>query len=173
MYKCAPAQAKLTLAVATGRAWFFALALGCIFSLGACTTPPGISVLAVDVVEVGSTANQVAIRLQLTNPTKVAIRIDTWNYSVRVREDQVYSGQWVAAITIPPESRLLTAIPAVVPIQNQPGPESPWSIDGSLRYLETSRFSQLLYDLGLNRPSAPFTASGPGMGSGGTIPSAG
>ena len=78
--------------------------------LCACTTPPGISVTTVDVVEVGKTANQIAIRIQLSNPTKVPIRIDTWNYSVRVREEQVYSGQWVAAITIPPESRLLTAI---------------------------------------------------------------
>ena len=173
MSKCACANVKPKSPARSAREWFLALALGFISNLCACTTPPAISVLAVDVVEVGSTANEVAIRLQLTNPTKVAIRIDTWNYTVRVREDQVYSGQWVAAITIPPESRLLTAIPAVVPIQNQPGPESPWSIDGSLRYLETSRFSQLLYDLGLNRPSAPFTASGPGMGSGGTIPSAG
>ncbi len=173
MSKCACANVKPKSPARSARGWFLALALGFISNLCACTTPPAISVLAVDVVEVGNTANEVAIRLQLTNPTKVAIRIDTWNYTVRVREDQVYSGQWVAAITIPPESRLLTAIPAVVPIQNQPGPESPWSIDGSLRYLETSRFSQLLYDLGLNRPSASFTASGPGMGSGGTIPSAG
>ncbi len=128
--------------------------------------------MAVDVVEVGSDTNQVAIRLQLSNPTKVAIRIDTWNYSLRVRNQEVYSGEWVSAITIPPESRLLTAIPAVVPFQSKPGPDSPWSVDGSLLYLEPTRFSQLLYDLGLNRPSTPLKASGPGMGSGGTIPSA-
>lgn len=141
--------------------------------LCACTTPPGISVTTVDVVEVGKTANQIAIRIQLSNPTKAPIRIDTWKYFVRVRNDQVYSGEWVASITIPPESRLLTAIPAVVPLQSQPGPDSPWSIDGTLRYLEPTRFSQLLYDLGLSRPAASFNASGAGMGSGGTIPSAG
>ena len=158
---------------AFSKMWTFTSIAGAIWLLCACTTPPGISVTTVDVVEVGSTANQVAIRVQLSNPTKVAIRIDTWKYSVRVRDEQVYSGEWVASITIPPESRLLTAIPAVVPLQSQPGPDSPWSVDGSLRYLETTRFSKLLFDLGLNRPSAPFTASGAGMGSGGTIPSAG
>ncbi|MSR33668.1 MAG: hypothetical protein EXS12_02530 [Phycisphaerales bacterium] len=121
----------------------------------------------------GSTDNEVAIRIQLSNPTKVSIRIDTWKYSIRVRNKEVYSGEWVSAITIPPESRLLTAIPAVVPIQSQPGPDSPWSVEGSLLFLETTRFSQLLYDLGLKRPTTLFSASGPGMGSGGTIPSAG
>ncbi|MCE9619385.1 MAG: hypothetical protein K8R92_05715 [Planctomycetes bacterium] len=141
--------------------------------LTACTTPPGISVTGVDVVEVGTNSNEVAIRLQMSNPTKVPIRIDTWSYSIRVRNESVYSGEWVAAVTIPPESRLITAIPAVVPVKSRPGPDSPWSVSGSVQYLETSRFSQLLYDLGLNRPSTSFSSSGSGMGSGGSIPSAG
>ncbi len=139
----------------------------------ACTTPPGVSISAVDVVEVGSGTSEVAIRFQLTNSTAVPIRIDTWEYTLRVRGQQVYSGEWVAAITIPPESRLLTAIPAVVPAASRPGPDSPWGVSGSVHYLETSRFSQLLFDLGLNRPSTSFSSTGAGMGSGGTIPSAG
>jgi hypothetical protein len=150
--------------------WF--LALLPVTGLGACTTPPAIRVLAVDVVEIGKETSEVAVRLEVANPTGLPIRIDTWQYGVDVRGRRVYSGEWVAAITVPAESRILTAIPAVVPNADSPGPDAAWRIDGSIRYLEPSRFSQLLYDLGLNRPSAGFSGDGTKMGSGGTIPSA-
>lgn len=138
----------------------------------ACGTPPGIRVTGVDVVEVGKDTSELAVRLEVQNTTGAPIRIDTWQYGLDVRGQRVYSGEWVAAITVPPESRILTAIPAVVPNANAPAADAAWHIDGSIRYLEPSRFSQLLYDLGLNRPSAGFSGNGAKMGSGGTIPSA-
>jgi len=131
------------------RAILWILALLPLAGLGGCSTPPAIRVLAVDVVEIGKDTSEVAVRLEVANPTGLPIRIDTWQYS-----------------------RILTAIPAVVPNGDSPGPDAAWRIDGSIRYLEPSRFSQLLFDLGLNRPSAGFSGSGSKMGSGGTIPSA-
>jgi hypothetical protein len=154
------------------RAILWILSLLPLTGLMACTTPPAIRVIAVDVVEIGKETSEVAVRLEVANPTGVPIRIDTWEYGFDVRGQRVYSGEWVAAITVPAESRILTAIPAVIPNGASPGPEAAWRIDGSIRYLEPSRFSQLLYDLGLNRPSAGFSGDGPKMGSGGTIPSA-
>ena len=173
MPRCVPRAINLSVLPRAAGRLIFPLFTAAILLLSACTTPPGITVTAVDVVEVGDTDTQVAIRVLLSNSTKVSIRIDTWKYSIRVRNNQVYSGEWVSAITIPPESRLLTAIPAVIALPNQPGSDSPWSVDGTVRYLEPTRFSQLLYDLGLSRPTASFNSSGAGMGSGGTIPSAG
>ena len=173
MPKCVRQAINLSFLRRTAEWLTLPLLSAVILLVSACTTPPGITVTAVDVVEVSETDTQVAIRVLLSNSTKVSIRIDTWTYSIRVRNNLVYSGEWVSAITIPPESRLLTAIPAVIPLQSQPGPDSPWSVDGTLRYLEPTRFSQLLYDLGLSRPTASFNSSGAGMGSGGTIPSAG
>lgn len=140
--------------------------------LAACSTPPGIRVTGVDVVETGASTSEVAVRLEIQNPTGAPIRLDTWDYTLSVRGQQVYAGQWVAAITIPPESRVLTAIPAVVPAASNPGPDAGWRVGGSIRYLEPARFSQMLYDIGLNRPSTSFGGDGAAMGKGGSVPSA-
>ena len=141
--------------------------------LSACTTAPVINVTALDVVERGESTSEVAVRLEIQNLTGVPVRLDTWDYSLQVAGRGVYSGQWVAAITIPPESRVLTAIPAVVKNADLPGPAASWSVNGWIRYLEPTRFSQLLFDLGLNRPSALFGGRGTSVGSGGSVPSAG
>jgi hypothetical protein len=142
-------------------------------ALAGCGTPPGIRVTGVDVVERGESSCQVAVRLEIQNPTGAPIRLDTWDYSLQVRGRTVYSGVWVAAITVPAESRILTAIPAVVPLTDAPGADAAWSVGGWIRYLEPTRFSQMLFDLGLNRPSTLFDGRGQGMGQGGSVPSAG
>ncbi|MEY4826548.1 MAG: hypothetical protein RLZZ288_99 [Planctomycetota bacterium] len=139
----------------------------------ACGTPPQISVIGVDVVEKGATTSELAVRLEIQNLTGEPIRLDTWEYNLRMQGQGVYSGQWVAAITIPAESRVLTAIPAVVNNGDLPTTDASWNVDGWIRYLEPTRFSQLLYDLGLNRPSTNFSGRGDKIGSGGSVPSAG
>lgn len=148
------------------------LALATTLLATACSTPPAIRVTGVDVVETGASGCEVAVRMEIVNPTGAPIRLDTWDYSLSVRGQQVYSGQWVASITIPPESRVLTAIPAVVPAASNPGPDAAWRVGGWIRYLEPARFSQMLYDIGLNRPSTSFGGDGATMGKGGSVPSA-
>lgn len=148
------------------------LALAAATLTAACSTPPAIRVTGVDVVEVGASTCELAVRMEIQNPTGAPIRLDTWDYTLSVRGQQVYEGQWVAAITIPPESRVLTAIPAVVPSTMNPGPDAGWRVGGWIRYLEPARFSQMLYDIGLNRPSTTFGGDGATMGKGGSVPSA-
>ncbi len=138
-----------------------------------CSTPPGIRVTGVDVVESGESTLELAVRLELQNPTGYPIRIDTWDYNFQLSGQQVYSGVWVASITIPPESRVLTAIPAVVPRSSVTGPAADWNVAGWIRYLEPTRFSQMMYDIGLNRPTTTFGGTGSTVGSGGSVPSAG
>lgn len=149
------------------------LCLGALASAAACTTPPVISVIGMDVVERGESTSEVAVRLEIQNLTGEPVRLDTWDYSLQVQGRGVYTGQWVAAITIPPESRVLTAIPAVVKNAELPAPNAAWSVNGWIRYLEPTRFSQLLFDLGLNRPSTTFGGRGEKVGEGGSVPSAG
>lgn len=139
----------------------------------ACGTPPMISVTGVDVVEKGESTSELAVRLEIQNLTGEPIRLDTWEYSLQMGGQGVYAGQWVAAITIPAESRVLTAIPAVVKNADLPPSDASWNVNGWIRYLEPTRFSQMLYDLGLNRPSTSFGGRGDKMGSGGSVPSAG
>ena len=148
------------------------LATSALALLAGCSTPPAIRVTAVDVVEVGASTSELAVRMEIQNPTGAPIRLDTWDYTLSVRGQQVYAGQWVASITIPPESRVLTAIPAVIPNAANPGPDAAWRVGGSIRYLEPARFSQMLYDIGLNRPSTGFGGDGAAMGKGGSVPSA-
>lgn len=139
----------------------------------ACGAPPVISVTGVDVVERGATTSELAVRLEIQNLTGEPIRLDTWEYNLQLRGQGVYAGQWVAAITIPAESRVLTAIPAVVQNTDLPAADASWNVGGWIRYLEPTRFSQMLYDLGLNRPSTSFGGRGDTIGSGGSVPSAG
>jgi hypothetical protein len=141
-------------------------------AIAGCSTPPGIRVTGVDVVEVGADSSEVAVRLEIQNTTGEPIRLDTWDYTLDVRGQRAYSGVWVAAITVPPESRILTAIPATVPNAQLQSADAPWNASGWIRYLEPTRFSQMLYDLGLNRPSTTFGGSGDTMGKGGSVPSA-
>ncbi|MFM7809073.1 MAG: hypothetical protein ACKPEA_14275 [Planctomycetota bacterium] len=148
------------------------LALAGLAAAAGCTTPPGIRVTGVDVVEVGADTSEVAVRLEIQNTTAEPIRLDTWDYSLDVRGQRAYSGVWVAAITVPAESRILTAIPATVSNAQLQNADAPWNASGWIRYLEPTRFSQMLYDLGLNRPSTTFGGSGPSMGKGGSVPSA-
>ena len=148
------------------------LALAGLAAAGGCTTPPGIRVTGVDVVEVGADTSEVAVRLEIQNTTAEPIRLDTWDYTLDVRGQRAYSGVWVAAITVPAESRILTAIPATVSNAQLQNADAPWNASGWIRYLEPTRFSQMLYDLGLNRPSTTFGGSGSSMGKGGSVPSA-
>jgi len=141
--------------------------------VAACATPPVITVTGMDVVETGVNTSEVALRLEIQNTTGLPIRLDTWDYNLLVGESQVYNGAWVASITIPPESRVLTAIPAVISNVDLPNANASWRVRGWIRYLEPNRFSQMLYDLGLNRPSAGFSGDGTKVGSGGSVPSAG
>lgn len=78
----------------------------------ACGAPPVISVTGVDVVERGATTSELAVRLEIQNLTGEPIRLDTWEYNLQLRGQGVYAGQWVAAITIPAESRAATSCTA-------------------------------------------------------------
>ena len=149
------------------------LIVGTLALSAGCNTPPVISVTGIDVVEKGATTSELAVRLEIQNLTGEPIRLDTWEYGLQMHGQSVYSGQWVAAITIPAESRVLTAIPAVVQNADLPTADASWNVNGWIRYLEPTRFSQMLYDLGLNRPSTGFGGRGDKVGSGGSVPSAG
>ena len=140
---------------------------------GLFATAALLTAACVDVVEKGATTSELAVRLEIQNLTGEPIRLDTWEYNLQMQGQGVYSGQWVAAITIPAESRVLTAIPAVVNNGDLPTTDASWNVDGWIRYLEPTRFSQMLYDLGLNRPSTSFGGRGDKVGSGGSVPSAG
>jgi len=161
--------------VGAGHAW---CALRAIVALGAavfcvgCVTPPDISITAVNVVEVGQEASEVSIMMSLENASEVPIKLDMWDYRFAIGGHS-YSGQWSAGLTIPPKQTVTTSIPAVLPTAAAVSATSSWRVGGSVTFLAPSRLAEVLFELGLNRPSASFNGAGTTVGSGGPAPSAG
>lgn len=126
---------------------------------------------SVDLVEIGEDATEVAIRLELHNAADVPVKLEMWSYSLSASGER-YSGRWSAGITVPAGETVSAAIPAVLPNSASPGPASAWRTSGWVTYLAPSRLAEVLFELGLNRPSQSFSGSGDGMGMGGTVPPA-
>ncbi len=130
---------------------------------------PVITVTAVDVVEVGEEASELAIRLELHNDADVPVKLDMWSYGLQAANAR-YSGRWSAGITVPPQETVKASIPAVIPNSASPGPSCAWTSSGSVTFLAPSRLAEVLFELGLNRPSTSFSGSGASMGAGGPVP---
>lgn len=126
---------------------------------------------SVDVVEVGEAATELAIRIELKNNSDAPVKLDIWDYRMTACGGS-YSGRWSAGITLPPEQVVKASIPAVVPGTDLPIDTCAWSTGGHVTYLTPSRLAEMLFELGLNRPTASFSQSGATLGTGGPVPSA-
>lgn len=140
------------------------LAVVLVFAVG-CVPSPKITVTSVDLVEVGEEASELAIRLSLHNDADVPVKLDMWSYHLQAA-GATYSGRWSAGITVPPMETVNASIPAVIPNSASPGPKCAWSSGGSVTYLAPSRIAEVLFELGLNRPSTTFSGRGDSMGVG-------
>ena len=140
--------------------------------LGGCAVPPQITVRSVDVVAQGQNAVQVAIRMDMRNDSDEPVKLDMWEYSLTGAGQRVYSGRWSAGMTLPPRETVVASIPAVVPGAVPPGEGWAWSTSGNVTFLAPSRLAEVLYEIGLSRPTQTFSGSGTGAGRGGEVPSA-
>lgn len=143
--------------------------IGCAGLASACVPSPQITVTGVDVVEIGEDASELAIRMTLKNDADVPVKLDIWSYSLQAAGAR-YSGRWSAGITIPPQESVSASIPAVIPNSASPGPNCAWTSGGTVTFLAPSRLAEVLFELGLNRPSTGFSGSGESMGTGGPVP---
>ena len=149
------------------------LAVLSLLTLGAmlpgCVAPPDISIDAVDVVEVGESTVELAIRVVLENREDVPVKLDMWDYHLDSCSGR-YQGRWSAGLTIPPNETVRTSIPAVVPGGAMGTPSCTWRSGGSVTFMAPSRLAEVLFELGLNRPSASFSGTGDALGRGGPVP---
>ncbi|MBM4112932.1 MAG: hypothetical protein FJ253_06095 [Phycisphaerae bacterium] len=148
-----------------------AATLAALAASSGCVPSPKITITSVDVVEVGEQASELAIRLTLLNDADVPVKLDMWSYHLRAA-GATYSGRWSAGITVPAMETVNASIPAVIPNSASPGPGCAWTSGGSVTYLAPSRLAEVLFELGLNRPSTGFSGAGPSMGTGGPVPEA-
>ena len=104
---------------------------------------------------------QMVIDLELENRQEEPIQLEEFEYTFITRtaegEKESWSGAWLALRTIPADSKIMIAIPAVVPA---PADEIEWQVRGDLSYKAPGRWAQILFDTGLRRPSTGFSGSG-------------
>ena len=128
-----------------------------------CAANP--SVRPVDARTVSKTAegSSIHMKLELENPNDAPVELTMWDYSVSVNDQSVYSGQWVASLTVPPRERMLAELPAFVPASAGDVSGASWRVSGILSYRATGKLDKLLYQLGINRLSMLFEGSGTGV----------
>ena len=139
--------------------WIAAAAL---LAAGCAASP---SVRAVDARTVSKTAegSSIHMKLELENPNDAPVELTMWDYSVSVNDQSVYSGQWVASLTVPPKERMLAEIPAFVPASAGDVSGASWRVSGILSYRATGKLDKLLYQLGINRLSTLFEGKATGI----------
>ncbi len=139
--------------------WIAAMAL---LAAGCAANP---SVRPVDARTVSKTAegSSIHMKLELENPNDAPVELTMWDYSVSVNDQSVYSGQWVASLTVPPRERMLAELPAFVPASAGDVSGASWRVSGILSYRATGKLDKLLYQLGINRLSTFFEGKGTGV----------
>ena len=139
--------------------WIAAAAL---LAVGCAASP---SVRAVDAKTVSTSAegSSIHLKMELENPNDAPVELTMWDYSVSVNDQSVYSGQWVASLTVPPKERMLAEIPAFVPASAGDVSGARWRVSGILSYRATGKLDKLLYQLGINRLSTLFEGTATGV----------
>ena len=137
--------------------------------LGGCflETPPQVSVTGLNVLALGASdmpSAQLAVDLELENPTPEPIQLEQFDYSVVVESDGErgqWSGSWSALRTLPAGQTVSLSIPAVVPYSFGDAPEeAQWQVSGTISYKAPGRLAQILFDTGFRRPRHQFGGQG-------------
>ncbi|MFG0305949.1 MAG: LEA type 2 family protein [Phycisphaerales bacterium JB040] len=110
-------------------------------------------------------ATQHAVSLEFTitadNPNPDPLPLRRVDYALEVEGRTVFSARRSPEATVPPYSSQSFTLPAVVPVELQPDdPTAPYTLTGSVRYLEPGRLNEILYDRNLRVPKAPLRIGG-------------
>lgn len=107
----------------------------------------------------------VQITLELTNPNEFPLELLLWEYSATVNGRHVYEGRWMASLTLPPKTPMITQLPVVISAQHAADlADARWSIGGSVGYRNTRQIDRLLYQIGIHRLTAGFSTHGQAIG---------
>ena len=132
-------------------------------ALGGCAANP--EVRAVSARQEGGTGegSTVKVLLELTNPNDAPVELTRWDYTFSVSDRSAYSGEWIASLTLPPNSTTRAELPAFLPASFGDASSASWRIGGSLGYRATGKLDKLLYQLGVNRLTAGFGTGAAGI----------
>lgn len=147
------------------RRLFRALWLSAAATLAAgCSTyqSPSLAVRDVRVAEQSEDGAVLAFTLDATNPNQVGLPLVRVRYDVSLDGRQVFSGVRSPEATLRRRGTQQIVIPAAIPLDGGRLPEGPvrYRIDGRLQYITPGEFGQILFDLGVARPSVAFSDEG-------------
>jgi LEA14-like dessication related protein len=126
---------------------------------------PRIEVLDATVVEVTDEAMRVDIALDLSNPNAEPLELREITYAFTIDGTRTFSGKRSAQATLPSTGTNRLNIPAVVRWDRTGWEEtrpdtSNWSVNGSVVYLVPSPLAEILLDINVRKPRAPFRGTG-------------
>jgi len=136
-------------------------------ALSGCTgfRAPRIEVLGAKVVEVTDEAIRVDIALDLINPNAEPLELREITYSFTIDGTRTFQGKRSAQATLPSTGANRLNIPAVVRFdragwETTRPDEASWSVTGSLVYLAPGALAEILLDINVRTPKAPFRGTG-------------
>ncbi|NCF40920.1 MAG: hypothetical protein GWP75_12475 [Planctomycetia bacterium] len=111
-------------------------------------------------------AAQFRIDLRLTNDGSEDIPLERFEYVFTVQDLGAFEGRWAALRTIPPGQSITMEIPASIALPadlaEQVDLDAPisWRLEGGVRYQAPGFLGRILFDVGIRRPTEPFSGSG-------------
>lgn len=126
---------------------------------------PQINITGVRLTETTDEAAALSFGLDLHNPNNEPLTLLEFEYDLVIDGKPVFEGKRAAETTLAARGSKSIAIPAVIPfeaakwLEGVP-PSAEYRVAGKLRYLTPGKIFQVLFDLGVRRPTVGFSDAG-------------
>jgi LEA14-like dessication related protein len=141
--------------------------IGSIATVSGCAgyEHPSIDITGVRLTETTDEAAALNFALALHNPNNEPLTLLDFEYDLDVDGRRVFEGKRAAETTLAARGSKNVAIPVVIPYEtakwfNGLPPETQYQLKGQLRYLTPGKIFQVLFDLGVRRPTVGFSDAG-------------
>ena len=149
----------------TFSAWSLLLVLS---AMSGCSVyrAPSVSVVGTAITETGDGLLGIDFSLVLENPNKQPLALHEFYYTLTVDGAVAYRGRWAASATLPASGTRRLTIPAVVRYDQVgrtalSGTSKPrYDLTGHVLYLAPGDIAEILFDTGVRKPQASFSAQG-------------
>ncbi|CAN5818708.1 hypothetical protein BH11PLA1_BH11PLA1_23010 [soil metagenome] len=138
------------------------LAAAPLATLAACGTTATVDVASADLVKASPDADVITFTLRATTQDDTALPLSRAIYTATLGPQSVTVERSPEATLRPMGAQIIT-LPAAfphAPPETTPGASRTYTITGKLLYKPSSAVLKQLYELGLYRPSIPFSATG-------------
>ncbi len=137
-------------------------------AIPACTVyrDPVVSVVEAAVTETGDGLVGLGFTLVLENPNPQPLALHEFSYTLAMDGAPAYHGRWAASATLPANGTRQLTIPAIVRYDQlgwtaaSAPSQARYDLVGHVFYLAPGDIAEILFDTGVRRPKAAFTAHG-------------